>query len=541
MRMRRPVLVLSAVVAGLLAVLLALLFLIDANQFRPAIESELTKSLGREVRIGALKLNIFSGTVTANDLSVADDPAFSQTAFLRTKTLTLSVDLWQVLFSRKLSVDGVTLDAPETVLIQVPSGQWNFSSLGAQAKAQPRRVGSAGGQMALSVKSLRINDARLSLTQGGGKSQVLDNVSIEVNDFVPGSAFPFSLSAKIAGDGAVALEGKAGPIDPANAANTPLTASLKITNLNLAASGAVPGASGIDGVVSLDGSASLHGNALEVTGKLKAEKLRLAPRIPRARELLLFDFALTEDLKQRSGQMSRGELAIGGIQASLTGAWAQQGETPTLKMTLAAPAVPVSALVQLLPALNIVLPAGSAPEGGTATAKLALSGPVSVLVVSGPVSVRNMRLKGFDLGTKMSPIEKLAGLKSGPDTEIQALSASLRTSAEGTSLQDIHLALPSVGEITGGGTIGPGHVLDFKMRARLRSGALTSVLAPSNIPFSIEGTASDPQFRPDVGQLAEAEVSRGLKGVKAGVGTGKSAGKVAGGLVQGLFGGKKKN
>jgi AsmA protein len=77
MRTRRLILVLSVVAATMLALVLAVPFLIDANQFRPAIESELTKSLGREVKIGALKLSILSGTVTASDLSVADDPAFS--------------------------------------------------------------------------------------------------------------------------------------------------------------------------------------------------------------------------------------------------------------------------------------------------------------------------------------------------------------------------------------------------------------------------------------------------------------------------------
>jgi AsmA protein len=537
MRKRRLILVLSIVAAAMLALVLAAPFLIDANQFRPAIESELTKSLGREVKIGALNLNILSGTVTVSDLSVADDPSFSQTAFLRAKALTLSIDLWQALFSRRLSVNGVTLETPAAVLIQLPSGRWNFSSLGPKASAQPQPAGSSSGQMALSVKSLKINGARLSLTQGGGKPQLLDNVSIEVKEFAPGSAFPFTLSAKVASGGTVALDGKAGPLDPSDAANTPLAASLKIANLNLAASGAVPDSSGIDGVVSVDGSVSSNGNTLEATGKLKAEKLTLTKGAPAARDPLLFDFSLAEDLKQHSGQMTRGDIAIGGVKASLTGTWTQQGETPVLSMILSAPAVPVSALAQLLPALNIVLPAGSAPEGGTATAKLALSGPASVMVVSGPVSVRDTRLKGFDLGAKMSAIEKLAGLKSGPTTEIQSLSANLRITPAETRLQDIHLVLPSVGELTGAGTIGSAHALDFRMRATLRAGALVSVLAPSNIPFSIEGTASDPQFRPDVGALAGAEITRGLSGVKVG---GVDAGKAADSLVQGLFGGKKK-
>jgi hypothetical protein len=107
---------------------------------------------------------------------------------------------------------------------------------------------------------------------------------------------------------------------------------------------------------------------------------------------------------------------------------------------------------------------------------------------------------------------------------------------EGISLQDIRLVLPSVGELTGGGTISPGHALDFKMRATVRAG-LISVFTPPSIPFSIEGTSSDPQFRPDVGQLAAEEINRGLKGVNVG---GVDAGKAVDSALQGLFGGKKK-
>lgn len=532
--MRRVVIGLLVVAAVLLVALLALPFLIDANRFRPAIESRLTESLGRDVKIGDLKLSILSGTVTASDLSIADDPSFSRTPFLHAKALSLSIDLWQALFSRKLNVSGMTVDTPETVLIQVPSGVWNFSSLGTKSSTRPTPT---SGGMALSMRSLKISGARVSLTQGDGKPQILDNANIEVKDFAPGAVFPFSLSAKIAGGGDIALEGKAGPIDPADAANTPLTASLKLTNLNLVATGAVPASSGIDGVLSVDGTAHSNGRVLGITGKIKAEKLKLAPRGTAARNPLLFDVALTEDLKSHAGQMSRGDAAIGGVKASLTGAWTQQGQSAVVKMILSAPAVPVSGLVELLPAMDIVLPSGSTPEGGTATAQLAVSGPASGLVISGPVSVRNMRLKGFDLGMKMSPIEILAGLKSGPNTEVQTLSANLRITPEGTSLQDIHLVLPSVGELTGGGTISPTHALNFKMRATVRSGVLVSAYAPSSIPFFVVGTSSDPQFRPDVGALASEEISRRLKGVKVG---GVDAGKTADSLLQGLFGGKKK-
>jgi AsmA protein len=529
--MRRAVYIILGVAAVLLVCALALPFLFNADEFRPEIESALTKSLGRTVKIGNLKLGLMSGTVTVSDVSIADDPKFGQTPFLHTNALMLDVDLWQALFSHKLNIGSVSIDSPETVLIQVPSGMWNFSSLGMRQQSP----GMGSGKLSLSMKSLKINGARLSLTQGTGQPQVLENVSIEVKDFAPESAFPFSLSTKIEGGGDVSLVGKAGPIDQANTANTPLMASFKVVNMNLA--GAIPGNPAIGGVVSADGTLNSDGHTLGLAAKLTAEKLKLVSGGSAVRNPLLLDVALTEDLNQHSGQMTRGDVAIDAVKAGLTGTWTQPGQSPVLKMILSAPGAPISGLVDLLPALDIVMPSGAALEGGTAAANLTISGPVSALTISGPVSARNTRFKGFDLGAKMSPIEKLAGIKAGPNTEIETLSANLRLAPDGsTSLQDIHLVLPSVGELSGGGTISPSHALDFKMRATIHPGILVSVLTPSNIPFAIVGTSSNPQFRPDVGQLATQEITRGLNGAKIG---GVDAGKAADGVLQGLFGEKK--
>ena len=73
----------------LVLAVLALPFLLDANSFRPKIESELSQAIGREVKIGDLRLSIFKGTVTAENLSIADDPAFSRDPFLTAKSIGL--------------------------------------------------------------------------------------------------------------------------------------------------------------------------------------------------------------------------------------------------------------------------------------------------------------------------------------------------------------------------------------------------------------------------------------------------------------------
>ena len=74
-------------VAVLLVILLALPFLINVNSFRPKIESELTNALGRHVTLGELSLSLFSGKVGVENVSIADDPAFSKSPFITAKSL----------------------------------------------------------------------------------------------------------------------------------------------------------------------------------------------------------------------------------------------------------------------------------------------------------------------------------------------------------------------------------------------------------------------------------------------------------------------
>ncbi len=69
--MKRLFVVIGIVVAILVLVAVALPFFVNANQFRPVLEAKLAKSLGRPVKVGELKLSIFSGGGTASDLSMS--------------------------------------------------------------------------------------------------------------------------------------------------------------------------------------------------------------------------------------------------------------------------------------------------------------------------------------------------------------------------------------------------------------------------------------------------------------------------------------
>jgi AsmA protein len=213
-------------------------------------------------------------------------------------------------------------------------------------------------------------------------------------------------------------------------------------------------------------------------------------------------FAVEHDLQNESGKVVQGDVAIGKALATLTGTYDMHGETTLIQTKLNGQAMPVDDLEAMLPALGVVLPTGSRLKGGTLSAELDSAGPLDELVSTGWVKMSNTALAGFNLGSKLSAISALTGKQTGNDTSIENLSSDLRYAPEGTRLDKINLVIPSLGTVTGAGTVSPNHALDFKMLANLAgAGAgLTKVagLGAGGIPVAIGGTTSNPTFMPDV-------------------------------------------
>ena len=447
------------------------------------------------------------------------------------------MDLGALIFSRKLNVTGITIEQPSISILQNPAGSWNYSSLGSKTAPAPQaqaknESAAASSNLDLSVKLIKIDKGRLVLgkTDSKLKPEVLDNVNVEVRDLSANSAFPFSMTASATGGAQLKLNGTAGPLNPTDTAATPLNASLNVSHLDLAHSGFLP-PTDFAGLVSIDGSLNSAGQKALVKGNVKADQLVLAKGGSPAKKQVAFDFELEHDLQKHSGELLRGNIHVGAAVASLTGTYHSEGESTIVNMKLQSPGMAIPELEAMLPALDIVLPSGSSLQGGTAKIDVTASGPTDRLVLDGSAGLNNTRLAGFDLGNRMSLVTKLAGIKNGPNTEIQNFSSNLHSDAQGIRADNISLIAPEVGELSGGGTISPVHALDFKMTANLHTGGVLVVIgSKTTVPFRIGGTSSNPKFEPDVKGIVEQK----LKGLEGG-----EAGKAAEGVIKGLFGGKK--
>ena len=543
--MKTTLKIVAIVIALLVVVAIALPFVIDVNRFRPQIESQLTTALGRQVSVGNLSLSILSGSVVADNITIADDPAFSKSAFVTAKSLKVGVELMPLIFSKQLNVREITLEQPEITLLKTPAGKWNFSSLGGNAaKDQPTSSSSPAN---FSVAKLNVKNGRLTVGQvpGSAKPQIYDKVDIGVENFSYTSQFPFTLSADLPGGGDVKISGKAGPINATDAAKTPLEASVKVNHMDLATSGFVDPASGFGGLADFDGTLSSNGTEAKADGTLTGNKLKLSPKGTPAQTTVALKYAANLNLAQQSGTLTQGDISIGKAVAHLTGAFHTEGEAQVVNMKLDAPGMPVDELAPMLPALGITLPSGSQLKGGTLSANLGIVGPLDKLVITGPVRLANTKLAGFDLGGKLGALSTFAGkAASSSDTAIQNVSLNARVAPEGTKADNINLTVPAIGVITGAGTVSPGGDLNFKMVADLHggmAGGLTQVAAlggKSGIPFAIGGTTSSPRFIPDVKGMVGG-VAQGILGGVVGGKNGSPASDTVN-SVMGLFGKKKK-
>jgi AsmA protein len=521
----------------------------DVNKFKPTLEADISKALGRQIQIGSIELSIFSGGVTLHGVSIADDPAFSHSPFLTAKQLTVGVSLLALIFSQKLDVRSFTVVEPEVSLLRSASGVWNFSTLGAAGtKPAPKSAGSPSATD-FSVEKLAITHGRISLGTTGparAKPQVYEDLDLEASGLSYTSQFPFKFSAKTPGNGEVKLDGKAGPIDAADASLTPLEAKISVQHLDMAATGFINPSAGLAGLIGFTGDLNSDGHQMSSEGALKAEKIVLVAAGSPSSAPVNVDYGTKYDLKRQTGVLEKGDVHIGKAVAYLSGSYDVAGADATIQIKLKGRAMSVPDLEGLLPALGVKLPPGAALSSGTLEANLAISGPVDKLTITGPINLADAKLTGFNLKSKLGTLGSFAGFGNalGSDTEIQALSADLQIDPASTRAQNLNIVVPSIGTITGEANLSPGGKLDCKMLAKPSgaAGKMTSELASfgnggksqsGGIPFMIQGTTSDPIFLPDVVGMAG---NFGKGAVKAPV----NAVTDASGIIGGLLGKKKK-
>lgn len=542
--MKRFLLIVGIIVVVLIVGILMLPLFINVDSFRPDVEKKLADALGRQVHIGKISASFFSGGAEADNISISDDPAFSKGPFLQASSFQIGLQLMPLIFSRQFKVTALTIKNPDIVLLKNTAGKWNYASLGNSPSTKTPASASSSNTSDLTVDKLEIQNGKISvgqsMRQSASKEHTYDKVNLVAHNISATSAIPFTLSAAIPGGGTLELDGQAGPMNQQDSTKTPFDAKLTLKHADLAASGLL---SGLGGIVDFDGTLKSDGHHLVSQGKAQGTSLKLVASGSPARRAVTMDYHSDFNLDSDTATVSA-NVHTGNSTANAHGNLDAHGQETIAHLKVEAKNMAVNDVEPLLPAFGVNLPSGASLQGGVINTTLDAEGPLDKLVITGPVAVSDTHLTGYNLTSKLGAIAAFTGIKASNDTLIKTFSSALRVAPEGTAANNILLDMPDIGSITGNGTVSSSQALNFKMLLKLVGGGgmlgqLTGVGADiqnKGIPFTIEGTSSNPVFRPTAAGVAG--LFGGLVGNSQSQQQGQQQG--LGGLLNNMLNKKKK-
>lgn len=522
-----------AIVGLVVLVGAAIPLFVKADTFRPVIEKQLRAMLGREVKLGELRLSVLSGSLIAQDLSVADDSAFSSAPFVTAKELRIGVSLKPLIFAHEVNLRGFQIESPQINLIRAANGTWNFSSIGhgaasgGSANGTAQATASGGAKSAaeriadLSIGLIVVEDGRVTITSQPelGQPTVYEHVNLTAHDFSFGSRFPFEAGADLPAGGTISITGHLGPINREDAATSPAEAQMLVKGLDPVAAGFLDPNAGVSLVADVDARASSDGQVVTASGTAHIENLKLRKGAAAAPKPLDISYSVAHHLRDLSGQINDVAVQIGDAAIHLSGSYrpvTPGAMDPLLNLKLSGQSLPIDELQPLMTAAAVRLPNGSVLTGGTVTLNLAINGPVKALVITGPIALDNTRLDGFDVGTKIHGVAALSGVKTGDSTEFQKVRVYVRVTNSGVVADKIEAVIPAMGELTGRGTVSADNQLDFNLIVKVASangvgklgvGLLTALHGSggsgkgSGVPMRVTGTPDEPYITADMGGI----------------------------------------
>jgi AsmA protein len=523
----KRLLVISGIIVGvLLLIVIVVPLFINVDSFRPDLEKKISAALNRNVHIGKLDASLLSGGATASDITIEDDPAFNKGPFLKASSVKIGVQLMPLIFSKQLKVTALTVQKPDITLLKNAAGKWNYSTIGSGTQQKASSEPSGKSAPDVSVDKFEIADGTVRVGHSGGhsaghsagKESVYQNVNLVAHNISAHSAMPFTLSAAMPAGGKMSLEGQAGPLNPADAAKSPLDAKLVLKHVDLGATGFVDPGSGIGGTLDFDGQVKSDGHHLHSSGNAKADGLRVVKGGQPAKQPVALDYKSDYSLDSDNGNINA-NLHTGNSLTNASGTLNAKGEDTLANLKIVGKNMPVNDVVGLLPAFGVVMPSGASLQGGDVDMDLTAQGPLDRLVINGPLNITGTHLSGYNLGSKLGAIAAFTGNKSSTDTLIQTFSSALRVAPEGIKADNIVLDVPSMGTVTGNGVIAGDNSLNFKMLLKLSGGAsnmlgsLTGLSASAQnngLPFLIEGKTSNPVFRPALGGAVAGNLENSL-------------------------------
>jgi len=396
----------ASVIVVLFIALLALPSLIDINTYRGPIVAQIEQKLGRKVNLGAMGLVLLpSVKVRVDELQIGEDPQFAAGEFVKAKSVRLQLGLWSLLRGTP-QVSGIELVEPDVTLIRTAVGQWNWGTL------KPlQTTGQDASQAPFDLKITNGSFKLIDRTVTPASEKTYTGVNAALDNFSPRRSFGFLVGMTMPGaqSGRLELKGQAGPIDGKDSTQTPMDATVKMDQVELAGLETLfglqtPHAGKLTLDTQLVGKLS---EGLKINGKVKAEQLRLVAGAEPARTPLEMKFRLTAKSETapdgRGGTQSgvaldlvKCDVALGKTEANFSGKVDHLPAHPVFDLQLNGDRMALDSLLESAYAFGFGPPAGT-KASGAATVKLHLSGEQNNFALNGLAEFRDLKFQSPQL------------------------------------------------------------------------------------------------------------------------------------------------
>jgi uncharacterized protein involved in outer membrane biogenesis len=398
------------IAAVALVVLLGLIFVVLASRvdsFRPRIQAEIQKKLGRQVEIGHLGLRLFPLAVRADGVTVSEAPEFSSSRpFATAKKLYVSVKLFS-LIGGSPEVKNLILEQPQIELIHNKAGVWNFSTLGGSSQASaPASKSDSDSSGGISLNELKIDDGQVAITDQAANQprSVYDHIDLKLTDFGPGKKFGLDVDAHFPGQGKQLLgfKGKVGPLNPTNSAATPVDGRISMEELSVAgfnrlSPGIIPPQT--DAVLSGGADVTSQGTQISAKGNLKVQNAML--KGSKIEFPISSDYDLTADRSKNTIQVRSGKLDLGSTSFNVTGNVDAHATPANLDVRLKTNNSSITELAKIAGAFGVAFNPAYQIKGNV-SADVAAKGPSNNPQLNGTVSLKQLAASGGEIKQPVS-------------------------------------------------------------------------------------------------------------------------------------------
>ncbi len=419
--MRKLAIVAVAVVVIVVLLVLALPHLIDVNQYRGQIQSQLQQRLNRPVQLGAMSLGVFPLRVEVKDVVIGDDPSFaSKVPFAQVGQLDVSIALLPLL-AKNIQVDSLELKQAKIEIIRNAQGVWNFSTAGnAPPPAQqapsaqqappsqpqqpekqqpaPAAPSTSGG---FTLAELKVTDSQIAITdlQKHQARAVYDHIDITLKDYAAGKPFTIDAKARLPGSGSQTLQlvGEGGPMNNADLASTPFKGKVKLNEVSLSSAQKFLNAAaleGTDAVISGSTDLSNSGGKMGANGSLKLENAVI--RGVQVGYTISAEFDLTDDFNNDVLQIKQGSLKLGSTPLSISGTINTRSTPSVLDVNFSASDASIQEVARLAAAFGVAF-SPNTKIAGQLTANVHAQGPADHPTLNGNINGKNLEVTGSDI------------------------------------------------------------------------------------------------------------------------------------------------